>query len=260
MQKEATKQAANPLHLLVHRLTDKFIEAAPQAAAAAFEPLAPHEILMLVKSLKAQRLIALFNQMATPKGAAVFRRLPFKQGAYVLSRLEVPNAAKLWKEFATPYQESLKEYLAPGFVKLLMVANGLGQQSVGKFLQTDFVAVKTEQKVEELISRLKNLPRAEIPTLCLITGKNDDLKGIIRTVELAFFNPQAVCGSVMSKDFATLRPQDTLAAAQATFKQAQTDLLPVVDEKKLLLGVLEKSAVLSAPAPQKSGWKRLKFW
>ena len=122
MQKQVNKQPGNPMYVLAGRLIDKFIEAAPQAAAEALAPLAPHEILLLVKGLKAQRLIALFNHLANAKGAAVFRRLPFKQGAYVLSRLEVPQAAKLWKEFATPYQESLGEYLAPGFVKLLQVA------------------------------------------------------------------------------------------------------------------------------------------
>lgn len=246
------------MYVLAGRLTDKFIEAAPQAAADVLAPLAPHEILLLVKGLKAQRLIALFNHLATPKGAAVFRRLPFKQGAYVLSRLEVSNAAKLWKEFATPYRESLKEYLAPGFVKLLLAANGFGPDSVGQFLQTDFVAVKTENKVAELIARLKNLPRTKIPPLCFVTGKNDDLKGNIRTVELVFFNPQAVCGSVMNKEFVCLKPQDSLTAAHAAFKNAQTDLLPVVDENNLLLGVLEKQAVFSTPAAKKSWWAKLK--
>lgn len=248
----------NPMQVLALRMTQKLIEVAPQAAADALAPLATHEILLLVKGLKAQHLIALFNQMPAAKGAAVIRRLPLKQAAYVLARLGVPQAAKLWKEFATPYQESLKENLSPAFVKLLLAAGGFGPESVGKVLGTDFVTVKTDQKVLELVARLKNLPRTKVPLVCFITGKNDELKGIIRTVELAFFNPQAVCGSVMDKNFRSLKPQDTLETARKLFTQVKLELLPVVAENNLLLGVLEKSAAFTAPVPKTSWWQKMK--
>ncbi len=247
-----------PMQVLAHRMTDKLIETAPQAAADVLAPLATHEILLLVKGLKAQRLIALFNCMANAKGAAVLRRLPLKQAAYVLARLEVPQATNLWKEFATPYRESLKENLSPAFVKLLQSAGTFAPQSVGKMMQTDVVSVHTEQKVAELVAKLKNLPRTKLPDVCVVTGKNDDFKGIIRTVELAFFNPAAVCGSVMHKDVTPLHPQQDVPAARAAFAQAQLTVLPVVDEANLVLGVLEKSAAFTAPAPKTSWWHKLK--
>ena len=247
-----------PRRNLAAVMTEKFIAAAPKAAAQALATLATHEVILLVGGLKAQSLIAVLNPMDPPKAAAVLRRLPLKQACYVLTHLDVPQAGKLWKEFATPYQERLKSVLSPAFVRLLQTAGGFGPGRVGYAMQTDFVAVHTETKVGELVTRLKNLPRKKLPLTCFVTGKNDEFKGIIPTAELVFFNPQAVCGSVMSKAVHPLKPHDTLPVAQTAFAQEETALLPVVNEEGVLIGAFSKEALLTAVPVKKTLWERLK--
>ncbi|MBO5911021.1 MAG: magnesium transporter [Elusimicrobiaceae bacterium] len=248
----------NPMHNLAAVMTEKFIAAAPQAAAQALAVLATHEVILLVGGLKAQSLIAVLNPMDAPKAAAVLRRLPLKQACYVLTHLDVLQAAKLWKEFATPYQERLKSVLSPAFVQLVQTAGGFEPGSVGNVMCTDFVAVRTENKVAELVARLKNLPRKKLPLACFVTGRNDELKGVILTAELAFFNPQAVCGSVMTKTACALKPQDTLAVAQTLFNDEETAVLPVVNEGGILIGSLDKMAALTAAPAKKTLWDKFK--
>ena len=244
------------MHALASVMTDKFIAAAPKEAARALAALATHEVILLVGGLKAQQLVAVLNPMDPPKAAAVLRRLPLKQACYVFTHLEVPQAAKLWKEFATPYQERLKGVLAPSFVQLVQEASGFEPGSVGQAMRTDFVSIPTETKVCELIGRLKNLPRKKLPRVCFVTGRNGELKGVISTVELAFFNPQAVCGSVMSKTQA-VHPQDRVAALQPIFEQEALSVLAVVNEDGILMGILEKAALLTVPT-KKTLWDKLK--
>ncbi len=247
----------NSLQVLASLMTDKFIAAAPQAAAQALAALATHEVILLVGNLKAQSLVAVLNPMDPAKAAAVLRRLPLKQASYVLTRLAVPQAAKLWKEFATPYQERLKSVLEPAFVQLLQSASGFDVQSVGNWMRTDFVTVRTENKVAELVSRLKNMPRKKLPSVCYVVDKNGALKGAIPTAELAFFNPQAVCGSVMTHTPA-LQPQMLLASAGPVFTQEATALLPVVNEQNVLLGVLDRLTVVTSVPAKKTWWEKLK--
>ena len=243
------------MHALASVMTDKFITAAPKAAAQALSALATHEVLLLVGGLKAQQLVAVLNPMDPPKAAAVLRRLPLKQACYVFTHLDVPQAANLWKEFATPYQERLKGVLDPAFVQLVQAANGFEPGSVGQVMRTDFVTVRTETKVAELINRLKNLPRKKLPRVCFVTSRNEELKGVISTVELAFFNPQAVCGSVMSKAQA-VHPQAPVSSLGSVFEQESLSVLPVVNEAGILIGTLEKSALLRTPA-KKTLWDKL---
>ena len=247
-----------PMRNLAAIMTEKFIAAAPQAAAQALAMLATHEVILLVGGLKAQSLVSVLNPMTPAKAAAVLRRLPLKQACYVLTHLDVPQAGKLWKEFATPYQERLKSVLSPAFVQLLQTVGGFGPGRVGYAMQTDFVAVHTEVKVAELVARLKNLPRKKLPLTCFVTGKNDEFKGTVATAELVFFNPQAVVGSVMNKTVRALKPQDELSAAQSVFSQEGTSLLPVVNEEGQLVGALHKEATLTAVPAKKTWWEKLK--
>lgn len=244
------------MHALAGLMTEKFIAAAPKEAAQALSALATHEVILLVGGLKAQSLVSVLNPMDPPKAAAILRRLPLKQACYVLTHLDVPQAAKLWKEFATPYQERLKSVLPAAFVELVQTAGEFGTDSVGHVMRTDFVAVRTETKVTELVERLKNLPRKKLPRVCFVTGRHGELKGVISTVELAFFNPQALCGSVMNTCCA-VHPQDKISSQQPLFTQEGTSVLPVVNEDGILVGTFEKSALLSLPA-KKTLWDKLK--
>ena len=245
-----------PMHALASVITEKFIAASPKEAAGALAGLATHEVLLLIGSLKAQSIVAVLNFMDPPKAAAVLRRLPLKQASYVLARLEVAQAAKLWKEFSAPYQERLSSVLEPAFVNVLKTASTYAADSVGRVMHTDLVAVRTETKVGELVSRLKNMPRKKLPAVCFVTAKDGTLKGAIRTAELAFFNDQAVCGSVMNK-MRAVHPQDSLTDAQAVFTQEETTLLPVVDAEDILLAVLEKESAFSSAPLKKTLWEKL---
>ncbi len=244
------------MHALASVITEKFIASDPKGAASAFSGLATHEVLLLIGGLKAQSMVSVLNIMQAPKAAAVLRRLPLKQASYVLTRLDVAQAAKLWKEFATPYQERLKSVLDPAFVELLKSASDFAPGSVGCVMSTDFVAVRTETKVGELVSRLKNLPRKKLPAVCFVTGKDGVFKGAIRTVELLFCNAAALCGSVMTKSRA-VQPADKLLAAKEIFAQEEAPCLPVINENNILIGVVDKETVLMYSPTKKTLWEKL---
>lgn len=243
----------SPIQALACTITEKFILATPQKAAAALEALATHEVLQLVSPLKAQVIITVLNVMAPAKAAAVLRRLPLRQASYVLARLQVPQAARLMQEFSAPYRERISAVLEPAFLQLLNQRAAYEPKTVGSRMLTDFISVRTDMKLSQLTDRLKNLPRKKIPSLCLVTDKDGVLKGVLRPVELAFYAPHSVIGSVMSAS-ASVAAHDLLERAQEMFTQYETDVLPVVNENQVCVGLLLKSA-LPSPVEKKSFWR-----
>ena len=244
-----------PIHALANTITEKFILAAPQAAAKALETLATHEILLLAAPLKAQTLVACFNEMTPSKAAAVLRRLPLKQASHILMHLDIVQAARLMSEFSGPYRERLSAALPASFIQLLQEANSYPPDSAGALMQTDFVAVKTESKAAQLIERLKNLPRTKLPPVCFVTAKDGTLKGFIRTPELAFYPADSVCGSLMTSCEGIL----TQLSGPALFKHLETagiDLVPVVNEQHILMGVVSRWAVPKKAVEDKPFWKK----
>ena len=241
------------MHALANAITEKFILAAPKEAAKALESLATHEILLLTSPLKAQVLVRCLNEMTPLKAAALLRRLPLKQASHIFMLLDVNQAAKCMREFSGPYRERLSAALPPSFLQMLSEVDSYAPQSAGRLMQTDFVAVKTDSTVKQLIERLKNLPRTKLPSVCFVTAKDGTLKGFIRTPELAFYDVSGVCGSVMTPCQGIL-PQLSGEQLATYLKEAPTDWVPVVNDKQILLGVLSRFTELTAP--EKPFWQK----
>ncbi len=245
----------SPTQALASAITEKFISAAPQAAAAALETLATHEVLQLIAPLKAQTLVACLNPMAPAKAAAVLRRLPIRQASYVLTHLDVVQAARLMDAFSAPYRERISSVLEPAFLQLLKQANSFGPHQVGYYMQTDCIVVRTDAKLTQVIERLKNLPRKKLPVWCVVTDKDNHLKGGIRTAEIALQSPQSVVGSVMSP-MPCVQPHISCQEAGSLLSAQDEDVAAVIDAQNVFLGLVNRHSFPRATG-KKSLWDKL---
>ena len=230
-------------------LTEKFISAAPLAAAKALGALATHEAVLLIKPLKAQSMVACLNLMEPFKAAAVLRRLPSRQAAYVLARLDMVQAGSVYKAFSVPQREKMKTLLPASLIKTLEGHTAWASDCAGAQMSRDFISFKTENKVAEIIEKLKTLPRKKLPAACLVvTGKDGKLKGMIPSTQLVFFTGNSLAGSVMS-EAKSVTPETSFEIVKALLLQEQP-LVPVVDSENVPLGVLSL-AELNAPTKVK---------
>ena len=235
-------------------VTEKFISAAPAAAAKALDGLATHEAVLLLKSLKAAPLISCLNLMDPVKASAVLRRLPSRQAAHILSRLSLPQAVQIYQAFSVPQREKMKTLLTGSWTALLEKGNTYPADSAGAKMNRDFVVFKTDNKVEEIVEKLKTMPRKKLPVVCLITtGKEGKLKGMIRTAELVFFAPNSLAGSVMTEVKSVLATDLADTAREILSYQP---LVPVVDENNVPLGTLTVAEFMTVPTSRKKrfGW------
>ncbi len=233
-------------------VTEKFISAAPSAAAQALGALPTHEAVLLLKPLKAESVIACLNPMLPAAAAAILRRLPARQAAHVLSRLALPQAVKVFGAFSQPQREKMKTLLPEHIVAALAGFSAWPQGSAGAQMSGGFLAFRTEAKLTDLIEKLKTLPRKKLPAACLVCAKDGTLKGYIRTAELAFYAPASTAGSVMTEAKA-LAPQAALTQARELLLQGQP-LVPVVDEKGRVLGVVGAEQLPPPQAKKRFGW------
>ncbi|MBO7238483.1 MAG: magnesium transporter [Elusimicrobiaceae bacterium] len=236
-------------------LTEKFISAAPLAAAKALGGLATHEAVLLIKPLKAESMVACLNPMDASKAAAILRRLPSRQAAHVLARLDLVQAGAIYKAFSVPQREKMKTLLAVSLVKTLEANTAWAANSAGAQMSRDFVAFKTENKVAEMIEKLKTLPRKKLPAACLVVAAKDGkLKGIVRSAELAFFSENSLAGSIMS-EVKSVPPQTDAQTVREILLQGQP-LVAVVDADNVPLGVLSLAELSTEKIKRKKkfGW------
>ena len=104
----------------------------------------------------------------------------------------------------------------------------------------------------DVIEKLKSWPRKKFPSICFVVNKEGQLKGYIRTAELAFWAPTAVVGSVMSES-AYLLPEKPIEDAQVLLQQGQV-LVPVIDPVQKILGVLSWAELSENKPKKRFGW------
>lgn len=234
-------------------VTERFISAAPQAAAKALAGLATHEALLLLKPLKSEYVVLCLNPMEPAKAAALLRRMPSRQTAHILSKLELKQAARVYQAFSEPQKEKIKTILPESFRSALQEAQLWPRGSAGEKMNRDFLIFGTEAHLSDIVDKLKTLPRKKLPAACLVMLKDGKVKGFIRTAELAFYSPQSTAGSVMTE--AESLPARAPAEDARKIVENGQPLVPVTDENGRPLGVLcAQNSSENAPRKKRFGW------
>ncbi|WP_424244802.1 magnesium transporter [Elusimicrobium posterum] len=236
MQTQINQQA-------VINLSEKFIGADAKAAAKFFESLSTHEALQFISPLKAEYITLCLENMTPQRAAPVLRRLPTKQAAHVTGKFNINFAAQVLELVPEYHKEKIKALLPKTLKDNLDNALKYPQGSVGMVMTNDFTAFRTDVRISEIVAKLKNIPRKKLPQVIFVTDKGSKFLGIIRTLDLVFFNAEAMAGSVMNNETPKLSASTDIKDAEAKLKESEIKTLPVVDEKNILLGVFEKKSV-----------------
>ena len=212
------------------------------------------QALDLLCALPAKSIILCFENMQAAKAAPFLRRLPLKQACHILARLETLKAAQIFAALPVPFKARLKTVLDKDLYNTLTTVLAYPKDSAAAFMAQDYLAFKTDTKVRDIVIKLKNLPREKFVSQVFVKDKNAKVAGLIRTQNFAFLDRENLAGSLMQNIEYRLAPEDKIEKAFALFKKGVYQI-PVIDEKKTLLGVLNAADFIKSKTPleQKAG-------
>lgn len=246
----------------IAKIFESFVISAPAQAVEELHKMPLGQALDLLCTLPAKSIILCFENMVPAKAAPFLRRLPIKQACYILAHLKTLQAARIFAALPVPFKARLKQALDKNLYTTLTTILAYSKDSVGAFIDQDYLAFKTDAKVREIILRLKNLPKEKFAPQVFIKDKNGKIAGLIRTQNLAFFDRENIAGSLMQNIEYKLAPKDKIEKALNLFEKGVYQI-PVVDEKNSMLGVLnacefiKKEGVLPAQQETKDNPARV---
>lgn len=221
----------------IAKIFESFVISAPAQAVQELHKMPLGQALDLLCTLPAKSIILCFENMVPAKAAPFLRRLPIKQACYILAHLKTLQAARIFAALPVPFKARLKQALDKNLYTTLTTILAYSKDSVGAFIDQDYLAFKTDTKVREIILRLKNLPKEKFAPQVFIKDKNGKIAGLIRTQNLAFFDRENIAGSLMQNIEYKLAPKDKIEVALNLFEKGVYQI-PVVDDKNTMLGVL----------------------
>jgi magnesium transporter len=197
------------------------------------------------------------GNMSVHRAASVFKILDLSTQKNIIQELTPFKTAELLNELPaddrTAFLEELPSEVVKELIKLLDAEErkitlsllGYPEESVGRLMTPDYIAVRVDWTVQEVLEHIREVGKDKetIDVIYVVNDKGefvDDMR--IREVLLA--SPDKIVGDIIDNRFITLNVTDDQEVANQVFKMNNRVALPVVDDKNILLGIVTIDDIL----------------
>lgn len=159
--------------------------------------------------------------------------------ADLLNDIEPDDRTAFFEELPGQVTQQLIQWLTPEERRKTIQLLGYPEDSIGRLMTPEFVAIKPHYTVEETFEHIRKYGR-DSETLNVIYIVDDDWKLIddIRIKEVILASPMQKIEELMDHRFVALNAMEDQETAIKTFSDYDRVALPVVDEEGILLGIV----------------------
>lgn len=204
-----------------------------------------------------QHAVKFIETLSTKRAVNVFRILDFPTQERIIKKLQSNKLTEIIRQMPPDDRTSLFGELKGEAVKKLLVLlpdndrkealNLLGYQedSVGRLMTPDFIAVKTDWTVSRVLSHIRRYGKnSETIDVVYVIDKEGVLLDDIRIREILLADPDARIGQLTDNRLISLNVNDPQEEAINIFKMNNRVALPVVDDQNTLLGIVTVDDIL----------------
>lgn len=219
--------------------------------------LDPIEIADIISQSSEERQLSMFNQLSEETAVHVFEFLPFNIQQPIIDSLEPEKTTHILKEMSPDDRTAFFELLPPPTVKALLkllplkeraiaiALLGHPKDSIGRLMTTDYIAVKLNWSVQEVLDYIRKYGRdSETVTIIYVVDDNYKLVDDIRIREFLFAPLDNKVKDLTDDKFISLSVNDSDEEAIKLFSRHDRSALPVVNEEGMLLGIVTFDDVL----------------
>lgn len=188
-----------------------------------------------------------FQELSREKQQELIEALAEKQHllAALLNDLNPDDRTAFFKELPAPVTRRLVEILSPEEQKIAIGLLGYPEESIGRLMTPDFVAVRPEFTIQETIEHIRQYGKdSETLNVIYIVDENWKLIDDLRVREILLAKSEQTIRDIMDDRFVALAANDDQETAIKIFRDYDRIALPVTDTKGILLGIVTVDDVL----------------
>lgn len=159
--------------------------------------------------------------------------------ADLLNDIEPDDRTAFFEELPGQVTQQLIQWLTPEERRKTIQLLGYPEDSIGRLMTPEFVAIKPHYTVEETFEHIRKYGR-DSETLNVLYIVDDDWKLVddVRIKEVILASPGQKIEELMDHRFVALNAMQDQETAIKTFSDYDRVALPVVDEEGILLGIV----------------------
>ena len=211
----------------------------------------PPEVTDLLLSLPEEDQPILFRLLSRQKAADVFTLLHAEQQEQLLKNLtndhirtlldelDPDDRTRLFEELPAQITQQLMTLLSPEDLREARKLLGYPEDSIGRLMTPDFVAIRPEWEVSLALDHIRKYGRdAETINVIYVVDNKGKLIDDLRLRTLILAHPGKTVDSVMDHHFVALSAYDDQEVAARAMQNYDRVALPVTDSEGVLLGIV----------------------
>jgi len=217
----------------------------------------PADIADLIISLPAQEQVIIFRLLSNELAADTFEHLELETQKELLTAMAKSEAAAILNEMSpddrTALLEDLPSAAAKQLIRLLSAEErriattllGYPENSVGRLMTPDYIALKPEWTIEETLNYIRETAEdKETLNIVYVIDDRGKLLDDIKIKDFILARRDEYVSDIMDGNFVTLKVEDDQEDAVEVFKKYDRIALPVVDNFDVLIGIVTVDDVL----------------
>ena len=217
----------------------------------------PADIADLIVELSAQEQIVIFRLLSNELAADTFEHLEVDLQMDLLKSLAKSEATAILNEMSPDDRTALLEELPSAAAKQLLhllsaeerkIAQtllGYPENSVGRLMTPDYIAVKPQWTIQESLKYIReNAEDKETLNIVYVIDDKGKLLDDIKIRNFILANPEEKVSDLMDGVFIELNVNDDQENSVEVFKKYDRIALPVVDKNNILIGIVTVDDIL----------------
>lgn len=205
----------------------------------------PQYAVKFIDTLSIKRAVNVFRILDFPTQERIIKKLPGNKLAELINLLPPDDRTSLFSELKGDAVKKLIILLpAKDRIEALSLL-GYEEDSVGRLMTPDYVAVKKDWTVNRVLAHIRRYGKnSETIDVIYVIDKEGVLLDDIRIREVLLADPEAKIGELTDHRLISLKVNDPQEDAINVFRMNNRVALPVVDDNHVLLGIVTVDDIL----------------
>ncbi|NML37540.1 magnesium transporter [Chitinophaga sp. G-6-1-13] len=205
----------------------------------------PEDAGIIIHQLSITRAAAAFRILDFPLQEDVIRVLPPAKIAELMNELPADDRTAFLVELPSEAVKELIKLLDPEERRITLSLLGYPENSVGRIMTPDYIAVREEWTVKQVLDYIREHGKdSETIDVIYVIDERGHLLDDFRIREFLLVATDTVVHTLMDDRFVSLRANDDQEEAVQVFRMENRVALPVVDDNGILLGIVTIDDIL----------------
>jgi len=207
--------------------------------------LTEDDMVILFRLLPRQLAADVFSELNTDAQMTLLQQLSNNHIQDIISELPPDDRTEIFGELPAKITRRLLNLLSPEDRKESLKLLGYPENSVGRLMTPDYVAIHPYWTVSQSLEHIRKFGHdAETFNIIYVVDETWHLVGAITLRKLILASPQQTIESIMTKDILSISPFDDQEKAVQATDRYDLYVLPVVDSETTLLGIVTVDDIL----------------